>query len=462
MRKNKLLLLLALLLTAATGAWAQDAKHLIKATYDKQTRLLEQPLPYATTVGELYEAVTGEPFSDLISTMSILEKPLTGISSTKTDVVSIGELNGASTPVTVTADGKATVALNFSGHVKGIFVSVVPPLYVTMADGTKDADKWTVKVGDGEAQALPIGGLKGDGSETVTLQYTGRLKVKGVTATSDEKPAAPAVTWNTVDLSTLTADYEAQDGDKLTGTLSGSNKITIADGATVMLDGAVIDGTNSSKWAGLTLAGDGTIILSGENSVKGFYEDYPGIFVPVNKTLTIQGDGSLTASSNGFGAGIGGGYENIACGNITIEGGTINALGGTDAAGIGGGWSASCGNISITGGTVTATGGKFAAGIGSGSSGSKCGNITITDGVTKVTATKGDNAPISIGAGWNGSCGTVTIGGTKYWENNAAVNGGDTYLAKSPLTVDPSAPAGSGVDIPNSDPYTPGGDPFSF
>ena len=175
-----------------SGEEAQDAKHLITATYDKQTRSLEQPLPYATTVGELYEAVTGEPFSDLISTMSALEMPLNGISSTKTDVVSIGELNGASTPVTVIADGQATVSIKFGNYAKGINLSVTPPLYVTMKDGVKDADKWTVKVGEGQAQALPIGGLKGDGSETVTLQYNGRLKVKGVKATSDAAPAAAA------------------------------------------------------------------------------------------------------------------------------------------------------------------------------------------------------------------------------------------------------------------------------
>ena len=193
MKKTRLLLLLALLLTAATGAWAQDAKHLITATYDKQTRSLEQPLPYATTIGELYEAVTGESFSDLISSMSALEMPLSGITSNNTDVVSIGELNGASTPVTVNADGKATVALRFGNYAQGIFVSVTPPLYVTMKDGVKDADKWTVKVGEGEAQALPIGGLKGDGSETVTLQYNGRMKVKGVTATSEAAPAEASV-----------------------------------------------------------------------------------------------------------------------------------------------------------------------------------------------------------------------------------------------------------------------------
>jgi len=188
MKKTRLLLLLALLMTAATGAWAQDAKHLITATYDKQTRSLEQPLPYATTIGELYEAVTGESFSDLLTTMTAMNMPLTGIGSNNTSVVSIGELNGASTPVTVNADGKATVGLNFSGYVRGSYVSVVPPLYAYMKDGVKDADKWTVKVGEG--QALPIGGLKGDGSETVTLKYNGRLKVKGVTATSDAAPAA--------------------------------------------------------------------------------------------------------------------------------------------------------------------------------------------------------------------------------------------------------------------------------
>ena len=64
---------------------------------------------------------------------------------------------------------------------------------VSMKDGVKDADKWTVKVGEGEAQALPIGGLKGDGTETVTLQYNGRLKVKGVKATSDAAPATVPV-----------------------------------------------------------------------------------------------------------------------------------------------------------------------------------------------------------------------------------------------------------------------------
>ena len=401
-------------------------KHLITATYREQTRLLEQPLPYATTIGELYEAVTGESFSDLISTMSAFEMPLTGISSNNTSVVSIGELNGASTPVTVNADGKATVSLNFSGYAHGIFVSVISPLYAYMKDGVKDADKWTVKVGEGQAQALPIGGLKGDGSETVTLQYTGRLKVKGVKATSDAAPAA----GKTVDLSTLTADYEAKDGDVLTGTLANNVKISIAAGATVKLKDATINGGDdySYKWAGLNCAGDATITLEGTNMVKGFYADYPGIQVPMDKTLTIQGTGSLNARSNGYAAGIGGGYK-IACGNIVINSGTIEATGGWNAAGIGGGHSASCGNITINGGTVTATGGNYGAGIGGGRNNGACGTITITSGVTSVTATKGSGAPYSIGKGTNGTCGTVTIGGV------------EGAITTSPYTYDPTAPA---------------------
>ena len=202
MKQKQLLLLLVLLMTVATGAWAQDAKHLITATYDKQTRLLEQPLPYATTVGALYESVTGQPFSVLLSTMSYLENPLSGISSNNTDVVSIGALNDASTPVTVKADGKAAVALNFSGHAKGIFVSVTPPLYVTMKDGTKDATKWTATVGtNSTANPLPMGGLSE--KDAVTLNYSGRLKVKGVTATTDYDPLATPLTIEAITAGTI-------------------------------------------------------------------------------------------------------------------------------------------------------------------------------------------------------------------------------------------------------------------
>ena len=66
-------------------------------------------------------------------------------------------------------------------------IEALPYYALTMKDGTQDADKWTVKVGDAEKTVtLPITNLKG--GETVTLQYNGRLKVKSVTATTDAKP----------------------------------------------------------------------------------------------------------------------------------------------------------------------------------------------------------------------------------------------------------------------------------
>ena len=186
----------------------------------------------------------------------------------------------------------------------------------------------------------------------------------------------------TLNLSNLSKNFVAQNGDVLNGTLDDNVRISIADGATVTLSDVTINGAKGSsyKWAGITCEGDATIILSGTNTVKGFHENYPGIYVPSGKTLTISGTGSLDASSNGAGAGIGGGF-NLACGNIVIEGGTI-----------------------------TATGGAYSAGIGGGN-GAACGDITIANTVTKVTATKGENATNSIGAGGNdGSVGTVTIG----------------------------------------------------
>ena len=221
------------------------------------------------------------------------------------------------------------------------------------------------------------------------------------------------VAWSDRNLASVAADTVVSGGSTISGTLGGNYKITIADGATVRLVGVTIAGENNSsyKWAGITCAGDATIILEGVNSVTGFYEDYPGIQVSPGHTLTIRGGGSLTASSNDYGAGIGGGYH-MSCGNVVVESGTVNATGGYGAAGIGSGDNASCGNIAISGGSVTAMGGEESPGIGSGLNGDSCGDITIGTGVTLVWAEKGDAAYACIGRGYSsGTIGTVTVGG---------------------------------------------------
>lgn len=61
----------------------------------------------------------------------------------------------------------------------------------------------------------------------------------------------------------------------------------------------------------------------------------------------------------------------VPAGTITIHGGTVKAIGGEEAAGIGGGgWNGSGGTITINGGGVNATGGDGGAGIGGGDGGS--------------------------------------------------------------------------------------------
>ena len=212
---------------------------------------------------------------------------------------------------------------------------------------------------------------------------------------------------NLVNLSTLTDEYVAQNGDILMGTIDHTKKITIEDGASITLYNASInadgDISNATEWAGITCLGDATITLVGENVVKGCNYGRCGIQAG---TLTIDGTGSLT-STGGYGAaGIGSGW-NDSCGAISIIGGNITSTGGEGAAGIGNGWSGNCGAISISGGNITATGGKEGPGIGSGNGG-RCVDISIIGG--NITATGGEKAA-GIGSGWSGNCGAISISG---------------------------------------------------
>ena len=63
-----------------------------------------------------------------------------------------------------------------------------------------------------------------------------------------------AKTGNIVYLNNIYSDYVAQNGDVLRGKLNSNQKISIAIGATVTLDNAVIDlnPITVCKWAGLT------------------------------------------------------------------------------------------------------------------------------------------------------------------------------------------------------------------
>ena len=199
-------------------------------------------------------------------------------------------------------------------------------------------------------------------------------------------------TGTTTNLSSLGADHTAQNGETLTGALAASHKISIAAGATVILNNVDINygttlTTATSLYAGITCLGDATLIVSGTDYVKSFDDGYPGIFVPSGSTLTITGSGTLYADGpKDDGAGIGSGRDNIeayrACGNIVLQGGTI--------------WA--------TGSGATANYTEYDPGTPS-----SCGYITIKSSVTSVLARKGKGVEKSIGEGQNSNCGTVTI-----------------------------------------------------
>ena len=226
----------------------------------------------------------------------------------------------------------------------------------------------------------------------------------------------------TIDLSTVTADVIAKDGDVITGS-TDTYRVTIETAATVTLDNVTINaaGTlNNSKYAGISCREDVTLILKGKNYVKSYHNSPAGVWVLKDKTLTIKEDasgGELEAYGNGNGPGIGG-HLNGAGGNLVIKSGTIKAEGANNAAGIGAGprmaADASFGTITIEGGVITAIGAGRGAGIGSGM-GASCGAITIkgTSGVRmSISATKGEDATNSLGAGNDGSCGTIKVEGT--------------------------------------------------
>jgi hypothetical protein len=235
------------------------------------------------------------------------------------------------------------------------------------------------------------------------------------------------------DLTNITTDFTFVDGDVISGKFGSYKKISIADGATVTLNGMSIIGKDWSTcpWAALTCEGDATIILADgtENTLTTFQNGNPAIYVPEGKTLTIKGTGSLTAdnSSRYYSPAIGGTYEGK-CGNIVIESGNITALGGPRAAVIGCGLNGSCGDITISGGNITATKGSnsdYCIG------GPNTGTITIG---TQVTGSIKDNVtlyPYTVSFDANGGSGSAMPAQTFVHDiaQNLTAN---TYTAANP------------------------------
>ena len=198
----------------------------------------------------------------------------------------------------------------------------------------------------------------------------------------------------------------------ITGT-STENTVTIHaekdQTANVTLSGANIDVSSAGK-AAVSTTGEGNvnIELNGSNALKSGHS-HAGLEKNNDGNLTIQDkdkDGSLNAKGGQDGAGIGGGSSGAGS-DITITGGKVTARGGNYGAGIGGGAYGNGSDITVTGGEVTANSGNYGAGIGGGGWGNG-NNISISGG--KVTATGGTFAA-GIGGGMHRDGNDITISG---------------------------------------------------
>lgn len=213
---------------------------------------------------------------------------------------------------------------------------------------------------------------------------------------------------------------------------ASSNTVTIDAGkgetVNVTLENVNIDTSDTGEAAvSVTGSGNTNIELNGNNTLTGggwhagleHNKETDSEGNETSGTLTITDmdkNGSLAATGDYGGAGIGGGNIKDA-GKLEITGGTITATGGLDGAGIGGGGSGGDADITISGGTITAKGGTDpwqqqgaigGAGIGSGGAN---GNSTITiTGDAVIKEAIGGGGCAGIGGGYAGKC-DVTISG---------------------------------------------------
>ena len=195
--------------------------------------------------------------------------------------------------------------------IAGIVVSSGIPAYAARWD-IANGDI-TVKAGDTEGTNKVTQGETIDKDDTNTV----------ITGESDK---------NTVTIDTSKGDVDVT-FDDLKIDVSGKKE---GDGSG--------DGPARESKAAVTVQGDhdATIELDGDNELKsgGYNAGLEKNEHESKGTLTIKDDndtkGALTAEGGFGGAGIGGGIESTGS-NITIRGGTIEAVGGSNAAGIGDG-----------------------------------------------------------------------------------------------------------------------------
>ena len=273
----------------------------------------------------------------------------------------------------------------------------------------------TLFVGDGAN--LTITGTSGvEQNRRVVVSGTATIVLDdaSITMTGDAIRISPGTTPATY---VPVSPMKLTEGANLTLTLVGDNTLAMATGPGNRWSAGLGVPFGSS----LTIEGDGSLTaVSGLNAAAIGGHEGTHLQPRISGTITIN-SGTINATAHGAGAAIGGGSL-LHTGRITINGGDITAtnptasIGGT---GIGGGNGAQApphnndNVITITGGTVTAMGGPASAGIGGGNnSPNGAGTINISGGT--VTAVGGSSViwgGAGIGGGFGGHGGNINITG---------------------------------------------------
>ena len=266
-------------------------------------------------------------------------------------------------------------------------------------------------------------------------------------------------------------------------TPAGANPFTIGAGSTVHLQ---LTGTSkltgASGYPGLVLSASGASLVvddgDGRLEAQGGVAR-PGIFVPEGAFFTLDASNVTVKATGGAKPGGNvarpshdttsisasglGSYGGINSGTVTVNAGRLEAKGGAQGAGIGGGTAdnvgaGDCGDVIVNGGTVVATTTSWGAGIGGGvpwiKSGGNLKSYTQTGG--EVTAHGQTSAGIGGGSGGGSTSysttspggrvlGTIRItGGFLYATStnsnhatpiSAAIGGGGARLAASPQST---------------------------
>ena len=202
MRKNKLLLLLVLLMMAATGAMAQVA--------------------ITTNLADSYDAKVGIPITLSIEANNAIGYQWYQVSSSEKEIIIEGATSSSYT-FTPTEVGEYKFFCMAMGEANlydltkvTTVIAALPQTYsVTMAEGTEDAENWTVP-----AEAA-------EGSP-VTATYNGAKKVKSVKAV--KKAAGPLAVPLTIEAITAGSITVSDPKEGMQYSLNGGAKTAVTTG----------------------------------------------------------------------------------------------------------------------------------------------------------------------------------------------------------------------------------------